>query len=103
MLPIRWLGNSRDVVRGWPRVVRQRLGYELWLLQNDRRPVRSKPLKTVGPGVREIRVPLVIQHRVVYVIRDKEAVYVLHAFIKKKQQTPKREIDLARHRLASLK
>ena len=40
--------------------------------------------------------------RVVYVARLADAVYVLHCFQKKTQQTAKRDIDLARKRLKDL-
>ncbi len=56
----------------------------------------------VGSGVVEIRIHTAAEHRVLYVAKFEEAVYVLHAFEKKARRTPKRDIDLARSRLASL-
>jgi len=41
--------------------------------------------------------------RTVYTVRYREAIYVLHAFLKKSKRgiaTPKKDIDLIRHRLA---
>ena len=40
--------------------------------------------------------------RVIYVARFAEAIYVLHAFQKKAQKTPKQDIDLARRRFRDL-
>ena len=57
-------------------------------------------MPTVGQGVEEIRVHSELEHRVFYIARFEEAVYVLHVFEKKTQKTPKAEIDVAKKRLA---
>lgn len=59
-------------------------------------------MRSVGHGVVEIRVHTGVEHRIFYVARFAEAVYVLHAFEKRTRQTPQREIELARRRLAEL-
>ncbi len=59
-------------------------------------------MSSVGPGVAEIRIRTELEHRMFYVAKLPEAVYVLHAFEKKTQKTPIREIDLARTRLAAV-
>lgn len=59
-------------------------------------------MASVGPGVREIRVRLALEHRILYVAGFAEAVYVRHAFEKRSQQTPQRDIELARLRLREL-
>ncbi len=41
----------------------------------------------VGPGVYEVRIRTAVEHRVFYVAKFAEGVYVLHAFQKKTQQT----------------
>ena len=56
----------------------------------------------VGPGVIEIRVHTRVEHRVFYVAKFEEAVYVIHAFEKRTRQTPQSEIELARKRLTDL-
>jgi phage-related protein len=56
-------------------------------------------MPAVGLGVREIRVHTAWEHRVLYVARFDEAVYVLHAFQKRSQRTPKRDVELAKERL----
>ncbi len=53
----------------------------------------------VGLGVREIRVHTGVEHRIVFIAKLAEAVYVLHAFEKRSQRTPKRDLELARQRL----
>ena len=59
-------------------------------------------MNSIGPGVIEIRVHAEVEHRVFYVAKFDEAIYVLHAFQKKGQKTSKRDIDLGRSRLAEL-
>jgi phage-related protein len=61
-----------------------------------------KPTATIGPGVAEIRVHADREHRVIYVARFGEAVYVLHAFIKKTPKTSKRDLELASRRFREL-
>ena len=60
-------------------------------------------MPTIGKGVEEIRVAEESgAYRVIYLARRREAVYVLHAFHKKTQATPKHDIDTAKRRLAQL-
>lgn len=59
-------------------------------------------MSTVGPGVIEIRVHTRVEHRVFYVAKFDEAVYVLHAFEKRSGRTPQPEVELARKRFADL-
>jgi phage-related protein len=59
-------------------------------------------MPALGLGVREVRVHTGVEHRVLYLAKFDEAVYVLHAFQKRSQQTPKRDLELARQRLREL-
>jgi phage-related protein len=59
-------------------------------------------MPAVGLGVREVRVHTGLEHRVVYLATFDDAVYVLHAFQKRSQRTPKRDLELARQRLREL-
>ena len=43
-----------------------------------------------------------LEHRVVYLAKFDDAVYVLHAFQKRSQRTPRRDLELARQRLRDL-
>ena len=54
---------------------------------------------SVGAGVEEIRVHTGQEHRVFYIARFEEGVYVLHAFEKRSRKTPDRENEVARTRL----
>ena len=59
-------------------------------------------MKAVGPGVREIRIHKSGEHRVFYVARFSEGVYVLYAFEKRARKTPDHAIDLGRSRYRDL-
>jgi len=62
-------------------------------------PTSFKPMPTVGAGAYEIRVrERSGSYRAIYVAKFEAAVYVLHAFQKKSQQTPTADIELAKAR-----
>ncbi len=94
--PIVWLAASIKLVRAFPIQARKEAGYQLYRLQQGLTPTDFKPLQNVGPGSFEIRLHRPYEHRVIYVTKFQEAVYVLHAFEKKTQKTAKREIEIAR-------
>ena len=98
-----FLGDSLDTIREFPDVARREAGYQIGRVQVGMEPSDWKPLKAVGPGVREIRIrDETGAYRIVYVANLEDAVYVLHAFQKKTQATPKRDLDLAATRYAQL-
>jgi phage-related protein len=102
MRKVEWLGSSRKDVRAFPDDARKRAGYELFLVQIGAEPSDWKPMPGVGLGVQEIRVHTDLEHRILYVTRLKEAVYVLHAFEKKARKTAKADLEVARSRLKYL-
>ena len=59
-------------------------------------------MSSIGQGVKEIRIHVEGEFRVLYVAKYEEAIYVLHAFQKKTQKTPKRDIDIAKTRFREL-
>lgn len=56
----------------------------------------------VGTGVLEIRIHSAQEHRVFYIARFADGVYVLHAFEKRSRKTAARDIELGRLRLAEV-
>ena len=100
--PLAWLGASLDDVRVFPEEARRVAGYQLGRVQQGLLPTDWKPMTMVGPGVIEIRAHTRLEHRVFYVARFNEAVYVLHAFEKRTRATASSDIALARKRLADL-
>jgi len=85
-----------------PSAARRVAGFQLLRVQQGMEPTDWKPMQSVGSGVREIRVHTQTEHRVCYVARFAEGIYVLHAFEKRMQKTPARDIDLARTRYREL-
>ncbi|HYW43847.1 MAG TPA: type II toxin-antitoxin system RelE/ParE family toxin [Bryobacteraceae bacterium] len=62
-----------------------------------------KPMPAIGKGVEEICISdSTGACRVIYVARRAEAVYILHAFQKKTQATPRNDIQIARKRFGQL-
>ena len=86
-------------MRAFPRDARRLAGVQLRRIQQGLEPFDWKPMAVVGPGVREIRVHTALEHRVLYVAKFAEAVYVLHAFEKRTRKALQRDVDLARQRL----
>lgn len=54
--PIRWLGDTLNMVRGLSPVARNRVGAELRYVQLGDMPSDWKPMASVGAGVQEIRI-----------------------------------------------
>ena len=59
-------------------------------------------MPSIGGGVYEIRIHTSTEHRVFYIAKYAEAVYVLHAFEKRTRKTSPRDIELARRRLSEI-
>ena len=88
-----FLGDTREVI----------LGIQIRRVQRGLDPTDWKPMKSVGKGVREIRVrERSGAFRVIYVASFEDTVYVLHAFQKRSQRTPQRDLNLAVRRLSML-
>lgn len=101
MKKVDWAGSSKGDLKKMNEVVRSRLGYQIFRLQNDLDPDDFKPMPSVGLGVFEIRVRDENKKNVVrsfYVKKLKDKLLVLHCFIKRAQKTPKKDIDLAKKR-----
>ena len=98
MKDIIWEGSSRKDLSAFPVNARRRAGYELFNVQSGEEPSDWKPIHGVGRGVKEIRIHLENEYRVIYVANFKDAVYVLHSFVKKTQKTAKKDIEIAKNR-----
>jgi phage-related protein len=100
-----FVGSADKEIKELPDIIKQRLGYQLRLVQDGQDPDDFKPMSIVGSGVFEIRVD--DEHgnnigRCFYVAKFANYVYVLHCFIKKSQQTPQRNIDIGKDRYKML-
>ncbi len=100
MKSIAFLGDSLAQLREFPEDARSEAGFQLREVQKGNDPADWKPLKRVGPGVREIRIrDQAGAFRVIYLATVGDTVVVLHAFQKKTEQTARRDIELATSRL----
>lgn len=102
MKPLRFVGSSLDDLRSFPAEARRQAGFELYAIQRGLDPTDWKSMKTVGSGVREIRIRVLGEWRVLYVAKFADAVYVLHAFQKKTQKTRRNDLEIARRRFKQL-
>jgi phage-related protein len=93
-----WVGSSLEDVRAFPEDARSIAGHNLRLVQQGLEPDDWKVLPSVGPEVHELRIRARLEHRVFYVAKFSEGVYVLHAVQKKTQKIPRKDLDLARER-----
>jgi phage-related protein len=99
-----WVGSSRDDLRDFPEIVKDHIGYALFVAQQGGKHRDAKVLSGFGSaGVVEI----VTDHRgdtfrAVYTLRYAGRVFVLHVFQKKSKtgrETPKRDLELIKQRL----
>lgn len=101
--PVEFRGSALDDLRAFPDSARREAGYQLDQVQRGREPDDWKPLKTIGPGVQEIRIrDEAGAFRVIYIARFADAVYVLHCFQKKTQKTGRLDLELATRRYREL-
>lgn len=98
-----WMGSSKDDLIAFPADARREAGYQLESVQRGDEPHDWKPMSSVGPGVREIRIREPSgAFRVMYLATRPEALYVLHCFQKKSQQTSRQDLALAKARLRAV-
>jgi phage-related protein len=97
-----WLGSSQRDLRAFPALARRLAGFQLRRVQQALNPDDWKPMQTVGPGVREIRIHVAGAHRLFYLATHAEAIYVLHAFEKKTRKTSSRDLEIGRNRFRAL-
>lgn len=103
MKKIIWIGRSKADLKSFPAAAVDDMGHQLFRVQCGLEPDDWKPMNSVGTGVKEIRVRDATGiFRTIYLATRPEAVYVLHCFQKKTQQTARHDIDLARKRLSEI-
>ncbi|MCU7922584.1 MAG: type II toxin-antitoxin system RelE/ParE family toxin [Candidatus Thiodiazotropha sp. (ex Dulcina madagascariensis)] len=102
MKGIVFIGHSLEVVRKFPVDVKREAGYQLDRVQRGLDPIDWKPMTSIGLGVREIRIQEEGQWRIIYIAKFGEAIYVLHAFRKTTQKTPKPDIEAAKRALSEV-
>ena len=104
MRDVRFVGSSLDDLRALPKPARHDLGRQIDRVQRGLSPRDWRPMPSVGRGVREIRVRSDGgAYRALYVTSGGPAVYVVHVFAKQSRRTSRRDVQLARTRLKSLR
>jgi phage-related protein len=101
--PIMFVGSAEKSLHSFPAVALQRAWLELKLLQKGKLPKDWKSMSSIGLGVCEIRIHRPFEHRVIYVAKFNDAIYVLHAFSKKTQKTPNRHLQQAKKAYEKIK
>ena len=75
MKRLEFVGSSPEDIRVFPAEARRAAGFELSFVQRGLDPSDWKPMNEVGAGVREIRIHVLGEWRVLYVAKFAEAVY----------------------------
>jgi phage-related protein len=100
---IEFCGSARGDLLGFPEEARREAGWQIFQVQQGFDPDDWKPLDSVEPGIREIRIRESNgAFRVVYVAKFADAVYVLHCFQKKTQKTAPADLFVIRRRYREL-
>lgn len=103
MKPVDFCGDSLDALRAFPESAKREAGYQIDKVQHGQEPDDWKPIASIGAGVKEIRVwDEAGTFRVIYLAKLADAVFVLHCFQKKTEQTSEKDIRLARKRFKEL-
>jgi phage-related protein len=103
MKGIIWQGSCKSDLKSFSDSAVSKAGYQLFRVQCGLEPDGWKPMSSVGPGVREIRIRDTNgAFRVIYFATRPEAIYVLHCFQKKAEKTSTIDLSIARERLRSI-
>ena len=105
MKKVKWNEKAKDFIRALDIETKKEIGSLLLLLQKGRvlGMPQSKPFKTIHKNAYELRVKdKKGVYRVIYVLCIEGVILIPHAFTKKTQKTPKKEIDLSIIRLKEL-
>jgi len=100
---IDWRGSSLKDLRDFPVGARKDAGYELEQIQHGLPPTEWKSVNQWGSGVFEIKLEAIAgTFRVIYIAKFEEAIYILHCFQKKNQQTSPKDVAVIKARYAEV-
>ena len=104
---IAWIRAARKAFEAFPNNAQERLATALTIAAEGRKADIAKPMKGLRSGVFEIALAYRSDaYRVVYAVQLDDAIWVIHAFLKKSThgiKTPKKDVDLIRERIKRLK
>ena len=91
-------GSEKDMNKSFSKAMLEEILVEIVRLQHGLSPLRkTKPMNGLGKGVLEWTKNGKPAYRLVYVV-GKQAIYILHAFSKTSDGTPKSEEDTIKER-----
>jgi phage-related protein len=94
---IKWNSNAKEFVRLLDAGTKREIGTLLMLIQSgvSLSEPQSKPMKNIHRNAHELRIKdRKGLYRVIYILNIGDMIFIPHAFIKKTQKTPIKEIDL---------
>jgi phage-related protein len=99
-----WEGDCLEVVRTFPKAIREDLGADIRRLQLGERPLSSRPMRSIGPGVFELRqMDDKGWYRTIYLSKVANRIYMLHSFVKKSAKTSQNDLRIATARLKAVR
>lgn len=98
-----WEGDCLEVVRTFPKAIREDLGADIRRLQLGVKPISSRPMPSVGQRIYELRqMDDRGWYRVIYLGKVGHRLYMLHAFKKQSAKTSRNDLRVATARLKAV-
>lgn len=100
-----WHPDTLKSIKGFPEKVKKDFGYLIMRMQLGEILItpHSKSMNSVASGVHELRVKdLSGIYRAFYILKFEDSILVFHAFKKKTQKTPKKEISVGKSHLKEM-
>ena len=98
MKPLKFVASSLDDLREFPAEARRAAGFELDAVQRGLEPSDWKPMNEVGAGVREIRIHVLGEWRVLLCGSIRRGCLCASCFPEETQKTRREDIALASQR-----
>ena len=93
---VEFCGDSLSALKRFPESAQREVGHQLDFIQRGKEPDDWKPMNSVGPGARKVRVrDEQGTFRVLFVAKFDSVIYVSHCFQKKTEKTSTPDIELA--------
>ena len=102
---VEWSKKALKTLRGFPRAIRREIGFLVRELQIGKKlgMPSSRPMPTIGKNCHELRVREIDgSYRVFYFLKTGNKIIIFHAFKKKTQKTPKKEIETGKKALLGI-
>jgi phage-related protein len=98
-----WEGDSLEIIRTFPKAIREDFGAEIRRLQLGERPLNSRPMRSIGPRVFELRqLDNRGWYRIIYLSQVGNRLFMLHSLVKKSAKTSRNDLRIATARLKAV-